>query len=256
MKFYLGTHMPHWLERLDVPLFVSHRRLARRVSLPVARTVWALDSGGFTELSMFGEWRTTPTEYAAAVRRYRDEIGQLAWAAPQDWMVEDFILRRTGLTVADHQVRTVENYDRLRTLDPQLPFVPVIQGQTLDDYRRHVDAYDRAGIDLHTYETVGIGSVCRRQSTIGIAELVANLTADGLNLHGFGMKISGLRRVGHWMRSADSMAWPFEGRRIQLDGCHGHATEANCQQWALLWRDRVVSSIAAEPAQLTFGGAA
>jgi len=28
----------------------------------------------------------TPEQYVAAVRRYRDEIGNLDWAAPQDWM--------------------------------------------------------------------------------------------------------------------------------------------------------------------------
>lgn len=52
MRFYLGTHMPHWLNDSTVPLFVSHRRLARyRGALPTAATHWALDSGGFTELA-------------------------------------------------------------------------------------------------------------------------------------------------------------------------------------------------------------
>lgn len=253
MIFYLGTHMPNWLERLDVPLFVSHRRLAGRKTMPVARGPWALDSGGFSELSMFGEWRTTPTAYVAAVRRYRDEIGNLAWAAPQDWMVEDVMLRKTGLTVADHQARTVTNYLTLRDLDDSLPFVPVLQGQTLDDYRRHVDAYDRAGIDLHTYDTVGIGSVCRRQATAEIVELVANLTATGIRLHGFGMKVAGLRQVGRWMRSADSMAWSFEGRRFRLADCRGHKTCANCMTWALSWRRSVLDAVDGRPAQLCLG---
>ncbi|GAA1258662.1 hypothetical protein GCM10009677_06820 [Sphaerisporangium rubeum] len=29
-RFYLGTHQPHWLERVSIPLFVSHRQLVRR----------------------------------------------------------------------------------------------------------------------------------------------------------------------------------------------------------------------------------
>lgn len=253
MRFYLGTHMPSWLERWDVPFFVSHRRLADRKRLPRALGPWALDSGGFSELSMFGEWRTTPDAYVQATRRYRDEVGRLVWAAPQDWMVEDFMLAKTGLTVGEHQNRTLENYLTLRTLDADLPFVPVIQGQTLGQYRRHVDKYLRAGIDLTTYETVGIGSVCRRQSTTDITELVANLSADGLNLHGFGMKTLGLQRVGRWLTSADSMAWSFRGRRFP--GCaRGHATEANCPRFAMEWRRLVLASIDAEPAQLTFGG--
>ena len=66
-RFYLGTHEPSWLRRLnDVPLFISHRRLQRLVNLYPATTGWALDSGGFTELSMHGRWTTTPAAYTAA----------------------------------------------------------------------------------------------------------------------------------------------------------------------------------------------
>lgn len=111
--FYLGTHQPSWLAELDVPLFVSHRRLANRRRLPRARVGWALDSGGFTELSMYGQWRTSPEEYVAAVRRHDAEVGKLSWAAPQDWMCEPFILAKTGRTVADHQARTIDNFKRL-----------------------------------------------------------------------------------------------------------------------------------------------
>ena len=35
--YYLGTHMDGWLAHVGVPLFVSHRRLARRKTLPKAR---------------------------------------------------------------------------------------------------------------------------------------------------------------------------------------------------------------------------
>lgn len=32
--FYMGSHQPHWLATTEVPLFVSHRRLAARRSFP------------------------------------------------------------------------------------------------------------------------------------------------------------------------------------------------------------------------------
>lgn len=47
--FYLGTHLDGWLNPVGVPLFVSHRRLSRRKTLPKARMGWALESGGFSE---------------------------------------------------------------------------------------------------------------------------------------------------------------------------------------------------------------
>ena len=97
MKFYLGTHQPCWLARdLGIPLLVSHRRLADRRSLPRATHRWVLDSGGFTELSLHGRWRTDPATYVTAVRRYATEIGNLDWAAPQDWMTEDHVLAKQG----------------------------------------------------------------------------------------------------------------------------------------------------------------
>lgn len=58
--FYLGTHQPGWLGRVHVPLFVSHRRLADRREFRRAKASWVVDSGGFSELSMYGEWRTEP----------------------------------------------------------------------------------------------------------------------------------------------------------------------------------------------------
>ena len=76
LAFWLGTHEPSWLRRTDVPLFVSTRRLQRLRRLPSAVGPWALDSGGFTELSMFGEWQTSPAQYAAHVRRYAAEVGE------------------------------------------------------------------------------------------------------------------------------------------------------------------------------------
>ena len=60
VDFYLGAHMPRWLERSPAPLMVSARTLAkyqrRGDAFPHAKVPWALDSGGFTELSMHGGW--------------------------------------------------------------------------------------------------------------------------------------------------------------------------------------------------------
>jgi hypothetical protein len=268
--FYLGVHMPHWLTLPPrdhagepVPLFVSHRRLAGRTTLPRARTSWALDSGGFSELSLYGEWRTTPEEYVAAVRRYDREIGMLSWAAPMDSMCEPVMLAKTGLTVAEHQQRTVANFKLLRDLwwdaedadlqrdwdrpdarherDPEFcPFMPVLQGWTLDDYLRCVDLYEAAGVHLWDHPVVGVGSVCRRQATSEIEAIFSALSNLDLLLHGFGVKTSGLARYGHHLATADSMAWSFDGRRTPTRcGSTTHINEANCLPFAVDWYDRL-----------------
>ena len=251
--FLLGTHQPGWLERLDVPLMVSHRTLRGRRRLPRARTRWALDSGGFTELRLYGGWQTTPIEYAHAVARYAAEVGQLGWAAPQDWMCEPFMLARTGRSVADHQAATVDNYCLLRQLAPTLPFIPVVQGWTAGDYQRCVRLYEQAGVDLAAVPLVGLGSVCRRQATGEIGAIAAELAAAGLRLHGFGVKQHGLARYADHLESADSLAWSYAARRRPaLPGCVGHRTCANCPRYALAWRAQVLAGLDG-PRQLRLG---
>ena len=114
-------------------------------ALTGGRCHWALDSGAFSELSAYGKWTLTPEEYVAAVRRYAKEIGHLDWAAPQDWMCEPFILAKTGLSVVEHQRRTIANYLRLKELAPDLPFAPVLQGWDLADYLACAAMYEAAG---------------------------------------------------------------------------------------------------------------
>ena len=243
MKFYLGTHRPVWLGSLDVPLVVSHRTLAGRRSTYSRASVpsWALDSGGFSELSLYGEWRTTVPEYVEAVERYATEIGRLDWAAPMDWMCEPFITEKTGLTVREHQDRTIANYLELRS---QGPFIPVIQGWAIQDYYDCFELYADAGVDLRLEPIVGVGSVCRRQSTGEIAHIFRSLAEEGVSCHGFGVKSLGLSRYGQHLTSSDSLAWSYQARRRPpLPGCHGHKNCANCVRYALQWRDRLMERL-------------
>ena len=255
MRFYLGTHRPYWLWLNDPPrhpLFVSHRTLGDYKKLRQATADWALDSGGFTELSMFGSWRTTATDYVAAVRRYRDEIGRLAWAAPQDWMCEPFMVAKTGLSVAEHQRRTVDNLLELRALAPDLPFIPVLQGWEPGDYLDHVEQYVDAGVDPTTEATVGIGSVCRRAHLDEMAALIVRLHDDGIRLHGFGIRADGVQRYGWAMQSSDSLAWSYAGRKRGrvCGGQHKAKSCGNCLVWAQMWADRTIQS-AHVPVQMT-----
>ena len=250
--FYLGTHNPSWLRSAGVPLFVSHRRLARlRGALPVAAEKWALDSGGFSELSMFGGWVTEPGDYVTAVNRYDREIGRLEWAAPMDWMCEPDMVARTGLSVIEHQRRTVANYLELSARwrdvsDEYSPFMPVLQGYEVADYLRCWDMYADAGVDLGAVELVGVGSVCRRQHSGDIRAVFETILErdPGLPVHGFGVKTLGLREYGHLLTTADSMGWSYNARKNAGDpaqslGCT-HAHCGNCIKWALRWRRKIV----------------
>lgn len=260
-RFWLGTHQPGWLSRVGVPLFVSDRRLRDRRRFTPAAGGWVVDSGGFTELQQYGQWTTTPDQYVTRLRRYADQVGRLVWAAPQDWMCEPAVIgggrvgpvtfTGTHLSVAEHQARTVANYLTLRDLAADLPIIPVVQGWTVADYLRCVDLYHAAGVDLTAEPLVGVGSVCRRQDTCAAGDILTALHGAGVrHLHGFGFKTLGLIAHGHLLTSADSMAWSYAARRRPpLPGCAGrHANCANCPTYALAWRDRLLTALAAAEA--------
>ena len=269
LTFYLGTHRTHWLWTVrDVPLFPTLGELRkRRTPFPRATTRWAMDSGGFTELKKHGRWTVSPEDYVAFARRCRDELGNLDWISPQDWMCEPWIIEGgwhggqyyvgTGLSVKEHQRLTIENAKTLDELAPDLPWARVVQGWKPKDYHRHIDMYEAAGIDLTNAPIVGVGSVCRRQATAEIAGIFDSLRERGLRMHGFGVKAAGLALYADNLVSADSLAWSYGARQDALAGIRhcGKKTCANCLHYALDWRARLLRGL--ETRQLSlFGGAA
>lgn len=252
--FFLGVHEPYWLAKTDVPLFVSRRRLERIPGRwPRALGLWAMDSGGFSELSIHGKWKTTPQEYLACVEKATQQCGNLAWVAPQDWMCEPPMLAKTGKTVLEHQLLTVENFLELQRLTGQsqgpssnhAEVIPVLQGWTAADYLRCIDLYRAAGVALERSIVVGVGTVCRRQGTADAVNILTTIqqALPEARLHGFGFKTLGLRRCASFLHSADSMAWSLNARKHPPMPGHLHKTCSNCLAWALDWRERVVAEL-------------
>ncbi|WP_432114043.1 DUF7221 family queuine tRNA-ribosyltransferase-like protein [Streptomyces sp. S1] len=275
-ELYLGTHMTSWLwdPKLrslfeGVTLFLSRVRLAPRKSpFPKALHSYCIDSGGFSELQQHGRWTLTAAEYVAEIRRFLAELGPelCRWVAPMDHMCEEIVIRggigarglrfhgtrelrglkpgdpEQGLTTATriHQRLTVENYLELTDLAPEIPFIPVLQGSTLADYQACDAMYAAAGVDLGQLPVVGLGSVCRRQATSEIAEIVEHFAGKGYRLHGFGVKTLGLARYADGLVSADSMAWSEDARHSPRIPGHTHKNCANCPDWAIRWYQRIV----------------
>lgn len=248
MQFWLGTHMTEWLKRSPDRLFISAIQLRKRPVREHAVCPWALDSGGFTELSTHGRWTVTPEQYVSEIAEWSEVIGPPEWAAIQDWMCEPWIIQKTGLTIEEHQRRTIDSWERLR-FDPigsRTKFVPVLQGWEYGDYINHAEMYYKHGTDLSRMPLVGLGSICRRQSTRLAEVLIRDLKQKYcINVHGFGFKIEGLKRCSRWLASADSLSWSYTARRASgpmIPG-HKHAKCANCYQWAMQWRRRLADCI-------------
>jgi hypothetical protein len=254
--FWLGTHRARHLEESPVPLMVTVASLlqyahGRPEEFPKGRVQCVFDSGGYSQLSLYGEWTITPDDFGGAVYRFMDNGIMPTWVAPQDWMCEPEILAKTGLTERIHQELTTESVLYLRENFPHANWITVVQGGSPEAHLAHVEMYREAGIDLTKEHIVGLGSVCRQQSTKKIVATVSTLHAAGLRLHGFGVKRTGLAQIGHMLASADSLAWSYTARReqIRLDGCTHQGLCNNCLTWALQWREDTLA-ILDRPTQL------
>ncbi len=247
MRFYLGVIDPGWLAH---PAFeavsqcVSRNRLMGYRSELRARTRWMLDSSAFTEIERHGRWTVPPREYARMAARWQREIGRLDTASICDYMCEPQMLEKTGKSVVEHQILTTRSLLELRDLEPDVPWMPVLQGFEPEQYLQHVDRYERAGVDLTREPVVGLGSVCRRQETDEAEQVILALHRLGIRVHAFGFSTPGLRNVGKYLHSSDSMAWSYAARfrPVQLEGCT-HETCEYCPKWALQWRRQLMRTL-------------
>lgn len=190
-----------------------------RNELRPAQVPVLLDSGAFSMISKHGRWIRTPEEHVAAAVRICRALGTVQHVATQDWMCEADMLRLTGLSVAEHQRRTVDSMLFCRDSAPELPWMPALQGFTVDDYLRCADLYAAAGVDLAALPLVGLGSVCRRSGTRELEHVIGELARrlPGVQFHGYGVKSDGTLLSCLDLRSVDSDAWSERGRWIERD---------------------------------------
>lgn len=214
MKFYVGLHQPSDARHFG-RCMVSVNRLTKRFSTFAVKD-WILDSGAFSRLTTRGEHMPMGI-YANHIWRF-SRCGNLQAAVCQDFMCEPFVLKKTGLSIREHQRLTIERYSTLCVLLQSVGcptyVMPVLQGWEPNDYVRHLRTYD-----LRARQWVGVGSVCKRNQTdpgavLAILQAVKQERPD-LRLHGFGLKKTYLKHAGinHMLHSADSMAWSYAARR-------------------------------------------
>lgn len=217
MRFFIGLHQPSDAFRFSSS-FISINRLRRRKS-GFAVGDWIMDSGAFTELSNHGRYRQEVDEYANQICRWRHN-GNLLAAVSQDYMCEPMILAKTGLTVRDHQERTVARYDELLRYETGCYIMPVLQGYASFEYVDHLRMY---GTNLALGQWVGVGSVCKRNSDpLKILRVLSAIKyhRQDLRLHGFGLKMTalGYKPIRDLLFSADSMAWSYHARMHRRNG--------------------------------------
>jgi hypothetical protein len=214
MIFYPGLHQPSDAKHFERGCVSINRLQTRRQPLKCPHVL--IDSGAFTEISRHGKYRYAVADYAMQLHRLHSQgVVEIDAAVAQDYMCEQFILEKTGLTIADHQRLTIERYDELRGYNLPFHIMPVLQGYDPADYARHIHMY---GKRLCFGLWVGVGSVCKRNAkpaqVYAVLAAIRNERPD-LRLHGFGIKKTALAdaSVRSMLATADSMAWSFAARR-------------------------------------------
>ena len=211
MKFYVGMHHPSKAIKVDRAFISVNVLVNRKSSFPV--NDWIMDSGAFTTIAKYGSYPEPVSVYANNIRKWKNN-GNLVAAVSQDYMCEDIMLRKTGLSVRKHQMLTIERYDALIAENTGVYIMPVLQGYTPQSYVDHLKMY---GNRLAEGAYVGVGSVCKRNaspsSIVQVLKAIKKFRPD-LRLHGFGVKTTALawEEVRDNLESADSMAWSFAAR--------------------------------------------
>lgn len=243
LTYYLGTPRVNWLwsGRVRVPLMISRLRLNEYARYRKAVVNYAIDSSAFGELGRFGAWLTSPLEYLREVEVWVAQIGEPDFIATQDWLCTPEALAATGLSVREHQARSVGSYFELMGLAPEFPWLPVLHGLTGGDYLAHADFYQKSGVDLAALPLVGIGGIATRQDEPNIIAAIREL-ASGIRLHGFGVKRTGLALYHESLAAADSQAWSYEARMaynqpgyVKPAGCTARGHCGQCGHQALDW---------------------
>jgi hypothetical protein len=219
--FFPGLHQTSDAKHFQRCCIAVHRFRNRRA--PMGCPEVFIDSGAFTTIARFGGYPDPVFLYARRLHEIHHKgIASITAAVAQDYMCEAFMLKRTGMTVRQHQELTIERYDELLDEltflfedDVPFPVIPVLQGYQPGEYQQHLDMY---GDRLKPGMWVGVGSVCKRNSStsdvIGVLDAIER-RRPGLRLHGFGLKTTALKdtTVRSLLYSADSMGWALHEQK-------------------------------------------
>lgn len=176
-----------------------------------------LDSGGFTAAKRWGDYPWTAKQYAAWARK-TSANDRLDFVAVMDLACERGVNRDVFATNQQRILASVVNAGRCREADPSLPWLPVVQGATVEDYLGCAELYRRDGWGL---DYAGLGTMCGRKAS-DAARVLCELSAmlPDTRWHVFGMSLGVLRfdDARPLIRSWDSYAWNW-GKGAKNDAC-------------------------------------
>lgn len=223
MRFFVGLDDLYSAKHFDC-CFISVNRLKTRVSDFEVKD-WIMDSGAFSELNIHGHYRSDVYRYARYINRWKS-CGTMLAAVSQDYMCEPHIVAKTGLSVKEHQSRTIARYVALLP-ETDAYIMPALQGYAPQEYIDHIRQY---GSCLKQGAWCAVGSICKRNNHPQVIEYILRkikTERPDLRLHGLGIKLTALRMpaIAGLLHSSDSLAWSFAARYECRDAHDWHEAE-------------------------------
>ena len=208
-----------------------------RTRLPDSVERVIVDSGGFAFFSRWGEYPFSLESYLDLVY-YVQDTHPLFRVATLDYPCEPEIDRSQLMTNEERITKTVSNAVLCVDTDKSLPWLPVIQGYTIQEYLSCIEQYREAGLESDYW---AIGSICSRKgSPYEIRNIVTKIKElhPKNKLHAFGLSLPYLAdlQVFQSLYSSDSAAWNW--------GISGVNMRARKKTAALDYVDRVSKMIA------------
>jgi hypothetical protein len=197
-KFFCGVDFKELIPYAGDVLMNYGTIRRKKIKIVPSLHTFFLDSGGFTEIFRFGKYTFSSAEYYEYILNH-----DIDHFATMDYPCEPIVLQKTGKTVNEHIVMTVEsNLDLMDCAG----VVPVIQGYAVDDYIYCCDLINDYGGEK---PLMAIGTMCKRTK---VADAIAILQAVSKEFphsqfHAFGLKKNFLPKVKDMIYSSDSIAW-------------------------------------------------
>jgi hypothetical protein len=152
---------------------------------------FCIDSGGFTAARRWGCYPWTIAEYVRFIREESASGVPLDFCAILDYACEPSVDRSTYATNLQRIEATIRNEQACREEAPELPWLPVLQGDSLAEREYDLERRQALGLLPETY--AGVGSVCGR-SPAAASEVICFYAErlPGVRLHAFGIHIRAL----------------------------------------------------------------
>ena len=170
-----------------------------------------IDSGGYSFFRRWGEYPFSIAKYIEFIYILKDDnMYPITLCAIRDYPCEPDINRSQISTNKERIQKTVSNAVECFQADGNLPWIPVIQGYTIEEYLSCIQLYEDVGIPL---DYIAVGSLCSRKGNLHeIRKILTTIKQrTGAKLHSFGLSLVYLKDpiIFNTLYSSDSAAWNY-----------------------------------------------